>query len=53
MFKRLWIQIPAPDTGRTFFTLFCFKNCVICLNRPKINYREAGDCPVKKTVLFS
>ena len=29
-------QIPAPDTGWTFFTLYCCKNRVdVCLERPK------------------
>ena len=34
MFVRLWVRIPAPYTGSTFFTL-------ICLKRPKMNEKEA------------
>ena len=29
----------------TFFTLICFKNCIVCLKRPKINKKEAGVGP--------
>ena len=30
----------------TFFTLICCKNCIdVCLKRPKINGKEAGDGP--------
>ena len=25
-----------------FFTLICYKNCIVCLKRPKINEKEAG-----------
>ena len=48
MFKRLWVQIPAPHTGWTFehlFTFICCKNCTVCLKRPKINKKEAGVVP--------
>jgi len=38
-FKRSWAQIPAHDTGWTFFTLNC-KNCKVHLKRPKINKKE-------------
>ena len=30
-----------------FFTLICFKNCIVCLERPKINEKEAGVGPLK------
>ena len=25
-----------------FFTIFCCKNCIVCLKRPKINEKGAG-----------
>ena len=28
-----------------FFTCICCKNGIVCLNRPKINEKEAGVCP--------
>ena len=31
-----------------FFTLICFKNCDVCLKRPKINKIEAEDGPFFK-----
>ena len=31
--------------GRHFFTLICCNNCIVCLNRPKINEKEARDGP--------
>ena len=46
MFKRLCVQIPAPDTGWTFFTL----NCNFCLKRPNINEKEAGNGRFKQTM---
>ena len=45
-FRRLWVRIPAPYTGWTFFT-YC-KNCNVCLKRPKINEKEAGVGPLFK-----
>ena len=44
MFERLWVQIPAPYTGWTFFC----KNCIVCLKSMKINEKEAGVGPFKK-----
>ena len=42
-FWRLWVWIPAPYTGWTFFTYICYKKCYdVCLKRPKINEKEAG-----------
>ena len=32
-----------------FFTNICCKNCNGCLKRPKINVKEAGIGPFKKT----
>ena len=32
----------------TFFTLICCKNCIVCLNRPKIKEKEAGVGPFFK-----
>ena len=31
-----------------FFTLTCCNNCIACLNRPKINEKEAGVGPLRK-----
>ena len=31
-----------------FFTLICCKNCIVCLERPKINEKEAGVGPFFK-----
>ena len=42
MFERLWVRILTPDTGWTFFTLICGKNCNVCLKRPKINKKRWG-----------
>ena len=28
-----------------FFTLICFKNCIVCLQKPNINEKEAGVSP--------
>ena len=42
MFERSWVRISAPYTGWTFFTLICWQNCNVCLERPKINEKEAG-----------
>ena len=46
MFERLWVRIPAPYTGWTFFTLICCKNCIITIKTE----REAGVGPFKKTL---
>ena len=51
MFKRLWVQIPEQDTGWTFFTMISCKIVMfVCLKRPKINEKEDGDGPFKKTL---
>ena len=45
-FRRSWVRIPALYTGWTFFTYICCKNCNdACLERPKINEKEAGVGP--------
>ena len=36
-----------------FFTLICSKNCTVCLERPKINEKEAGVSPFLKKNLTS
>ena len=41
----------APDTGWTFFTLYCCKNSNVCLKRPKIKEAEDGTF-FKKTILI-
>ena len=45
MFERSWVQIPAPYSGWTFFTLICCKNGIVCLKIPKVNEKEAGVGP--------
>ena len=47
-FQRSSVRFPAPYTGWTFFTFICYKNCKVCLKRPKINEKEAGVGPFKK-----
>ena len=32
-FQRLWVRIPAPYTGWTFFTYICCKICIVCLKK--------------------
>ena len=32
------------------FTLICYKNCIVCLKRPKINEKDAGVDPFKKNL---
>ena len=43
-----WVRFPALYTGWTFFTFICCKNCKVCLERPKINEKEAGVGPFFK-----
>ena len=46
MIQRSWIRIPAPNTGRIFFTYICCKNCNdVCLKRPKINDKRGRGWP--------
>ena len=46
MFRSLWVWIPAPNTGWTFFTYICSKNCSgDCFKRPKIIDKRGGVCP--------
>ena len=54
MFERSWVRILVPYTGWTFFTLICFKICiVVCLKIPKINEKEAGVGPfLQKNQIF-
>ena len=49
MLPRLWVQIPPPFTGWTFFTNICSKNCNVCLKRQKQYQKEAEDGTFKKT----
>ena len=37
-----------PDTGWTFFTVICCKNCIAGLERQKENEKEDGDGPFEK-----
>ena len=43
MLQRSWLRIPAPNTGRTFFTFIFCKNCNVCLKKTKINEKVAGE----------
>ena len=37
--------------GMTFFTFICNKICIdVCLKKPKVNKKEAGVGPFKKTL---
>ena len=49
MFNRSWVQISPPYTRWTwhFFTSICCLNCIVCLERPKINEKEARVGPFK------
>ena len=51
-FQRSWVRIPVPYTGWTghFSHWFVVKNCIVCLKRQKINKKEAGIGPFKKTI---
>ena len=42
MFERSWVQILAPHTGWTFFTLICCKNCIVYLKIPKYIKNRPG-----------
>ena len=50
MFKKLWVRIQAPYSGWTFSHRFVVK-IVVCLKRPKINEKEAGDGPFLQKML--
>ena len=41
MFERSWVQIPAPYTGWTFFTLICGKKCIGLFEKTE-NKRKRG-----------
>ena len=43
--QRLWVRIPAPCTGWTFFT---FIWCKTLFEKTKINEKEAGIAPFSK-----
>ena len=43
---RLWVQIPAPDTGWTYFTYIAAK--IVSFKRPKTNNTEARKSPFLK-----
>ena len=46
MFRRSWVQIPAPVTGWTLFRYICCNYCGdVCLEIPKINNNRG---PFKK-----
>ena len=50
MFQRLWVRIPAPYTGLTFFTCMVVK-IVIFFERPKINDKRGRGWPnLKKEI---
>ena len=51
MFLRSWVRFPAPNTGWTFFTFICCKDCIVCLKRTKISKIETEDGPFFKKIL--
>ena len=54
MFRRLCVQILAPDIRWTFFIYIFCKNCNdVCSKRPKINNKRGRVGPFKKTILLS
>ena len=47
-FKGCWFKSQHCILDGHFFTLICCKNRNVCLRRPKINEKEAGDGPFLK-----
>ena len=47
---RLWVQIPAPDTGWTYFTYIAAKIAakIVSFKRPKTNNTQARKSPFLK-----
>ena len=53
IFWRSWVQIQAPYTEWTFFTLICCKIVLMfAWKTPKMNKKEAGGGPFKNMPLF-
>ena len=50
--RRLWVRIPAPDTGWTFFQFYLLQE-LYCLFEKTINEKEAGVGPFLKNFLSS
>ena len=43
--QKVVISNPGAGYQMDFFTLICYKICIDCLKRPKINEKEVDDCP--------
>ena len=43
--KKSWVRILTPDTGWTFYHIYC-KNLNVCLKRPKINDKRGQRWPI-------
>ena len=49
MFQRMWVRIPAPCTGWTFFTYISCEKCNgVCLKRPIVNDKRGRYWPIFK-----
>ena len=48
MFDRLWVRIPEPYTGWTFFTLICCKNYIVCLKKAENKRKKRPGWPILK-----
>ena len=48
MFRRTWVQIPAPYTAWTwhFFTLICCKNCIVYLKKTENKWKRGRGWPI-------
>ena len=47
-FQRSRVWIPAPDIGWTwhFFTLICYKNCIVCLKKTENKQKRGRGWPI-------
>ena len=53
-FWRMWVWIPVPYTGWTFFHINLLQNCIDhCLKKTKNKRKEAGDGPFFKKKHFN
>ena len=47
MIKRLSVRIVVQETRWTFFTIICFKKCIVCLKQTKNKLKEVKDGTLK------
>ena len=48
MFWRLWVRIPVPNTGWTFFKLICCKNYIwVCMKKTEDKWKRGRGRPIK------